>query len=134
VGLDNVQGSGDVLLPFFRILFGILFENSRAWRAYGRCAPMICREDRETQYGGEARIPVGNTFFRDDLAPSRRDVVTSGAAAAISAAVIPVVPVRAAVNSGTVSGTVYENRSGAPSPSQRSRHCRPVMRIWRARA
>ncbi len=51
--------------------------------------------------------------FWDDLKPSRRDVVKYGAAAAISAAVTSVGPVLAA-NSGTVSGTVYEDRSGAP--------------------
>ncbi|HKM88898.1 MAG TPA: calcineurin-like phosphoesterase family protein [Xanthobacteraceae bacterium] len=55
----------------------------------------------------------GDSFSCDDLAPSRRDVVKYGAAAAISAAVIPVSAALAAANSGTVSGTVYDNRSGA---------------------
>ena len=56
------------------------------------------------------------TSFGDyfcDLAPSRRDVVKGGAAAAISAAVIPLSRVLAAENAATVSGTVYESRSGA---------------------
>jgi 3',5'-cyclic AMP phosphodiesterase CpdA len=48
----------------------------------------------------------------DDLALSRRDVVTYGTAAAIAAAVAPVGNALAAANAGTVSGTVYENRSG----------------------
>jgi hypothetical protein len=48
----------------------------------------------------------------DDLALSRRDVVTYGTAAAIAAAVAPVGHALAAANAGTVSGTVYENRSG----------------------
>ncbi len=55
--------------------------------------------------------PVGNAFSGDDRTPSRRDVVC-GAAAAITAAVIPVSPVLAAARPSTVSGTVYDNRSG----------------------
>ena len=54
----------------------------------------------------------GNGVASDDLAPSRRDVVTYGTAAAIAAAVAPVGHALAAANAGTVSGTVYENRSG----------------------
>ncbi len=53
----------------------------------------------------------GDSFW-DDLKPSRRDVVKYGAAAAISAAAMPVSPIFAAASSGTVSGNVYENRSG----------------------
>jgi hypothetical protein len=56
------------------------------------------------------------TSFGDyfcDLAPSRRHVVKGGAAAAISAAVIPLSRVLAAENAATVSGAVYEIRSGA---------------------
>ncbi len=49
----------------------------------------------------------------DDLAPSRRDVVKYGTATAISAAVMPVSRLLAAESAGTVSGFVYENRSGA---------------------
>ena len=61
--------------------------------------------------------------MRDDragyqFAPSRRDVVAHGAAAA-AAALIPINPVAAAEPGGTVSGTVYENRSGG-APRQAS--------------
>jgi hypothetical protein len=52
----------------------------------------------------------GDGFSGDGRAPSRRDVVTYGAAAAAAAA-IPASVGRAATG-GTVSGTVYENRSG----------------------
>ena len=48
----------------------------------------------------------------DILAPSRRDIVKGSAAAAISAALIPSNGVAAAEYASTVSGTVYENRSG----------------------
>ena len=44
-----------------------------------------------------------------DPAPSRRDVVKYGAAAAIAAAAGPAM---AAAAANTVSGIVYENRSG----------------------
>ena len=54
----------------------------------------------------------GDSFSRDDLKPSRRAVMIYGAAGVISAAVNPVSPILAAVSSGTVSGTVYEDRSG----------------------
>jgi len=54
----------------------------------------------------------GDSFSRDDLKPSRRAVMKYGAAGVISAAVNPVSPILAAVSSGTVSGTVYEDRSG----------------------
>ena len=54
-----------------------------------------------------------NNFTGNDLAPSRRAVVKYGAAAAISAAMIPASRLLAA-DSTTVSGVVYENRSGAP--------------------
>jgi hypothetical protein len=47
----------------------------------------------------------------DSLALSRRDVVAFGTAAALSAAVAPLTPALAATP-GTVSGVVYENRSG----------------------
>jgi len=53
-----------------------------------------------------------NNFTGNDLAPSRRAVVKYGAAAAISAATIPASRLIAA-DSATVSGVVYENRSGA---------------------
>jgi N terminal of Calcineurin-like phosphoesterase len=55
---------------------------------------------------------LGDGVANDDLAPSRRDVVTYGTAAAIAAAVAPVGHALAAASAGTVSGTVYENRSG----------------------
>ena len=51
-------------------------------------------------------------FSGDDCKPSRRDVVKYGTAAALSAAVVPLGRAFAA-NSGTVSGIVYENRSGS---------------------
>jgi len=54
----------------------------------------------------------GDSFSCDDYAPSRRDVVKYGAATAIAAAVTPVGRILAAENVSTVSGTVYENRSG----------------------
>jgi len=57
-------------------------------------------------------VSVNSKSASENVAPSRRDVVKFGTAAAISAAVLPVSSVRAAVNSGTVSGTVYESRSG----------------------
>jgi hypothetical protein len=44
-----------------------------------------------------------------DAAPSRRDVVKFGAAAALAAAAAPAMAVAA---DATVSGVVYENRSG----------------------
>jgi hypothetical protein len=47
----------------------------------------------------------------DDFMPSRRDVMQGGAAAAISAAMLPSGRVFAAEGASTVSGTVYENRS-----------------------
>ena len=50
-------------------------------------------------------------FSSDDLTPSRRDVVKYGTATAISAA-IPGSRLLAA-DTATVSGIVYENRSGA---------------------
>ena len=50
-------------------------------------------------------------FSSDDLVPSRRDVVKYGTATAISAA-IPGSRLLAA-DTATVSGVVYENRSGA---------------------
>ncbi len=55
----------------------------------------------------------GDNLSSNDLAPSRRDVVTYGAAAAIAAAVTPVGRLLAAESAGTVSGIVYENRSGS---------------------
>jgi 3',5'-cyclic AMP phosphodiesterase CpdA len=54
----------------------------------------------------------GDNFSCDDYAPSRRDVVKYGAATAIAAAVTPVGRIFAAENVSTVSGIVYENRSG----------------------
>jgi hypothetical protein len=54
----------------------------------------------------------GNDTLFDGLAPSRREVVVGGAAAAISAVLLPIDRVLAATGDGTVSGTVYENRSG----------------------
>jgi len=55
---------------------------------------------------------LGDEFSRSDLTPSRRDVVKGGAAAAIAAATFSAGRVLAAENAGTISGTVYENRSG----------------------
>jgi hypothetical protein len=55
-------------------------------------------------------MSASRTF--DDLGPSRREVVKGGAAAALAAAVVPVSQVLATESTGTVSGTVYENRSG----------------------
>ena len=52
-----------------------------------------------------------NHLSSDDLTPSRRQVVKYGAAAAISATAIP--PPLLAADAVTVSGIVYENRSGA---------------------
>jgi calcineurin-like phosphoesterase family protein len=52
----------------------------------------------------------GDGFSGDGRAPSRRDLVAYGAAVAAAAA-IPASVARAAAG-GTVSGTVYENRSG----------------------
>lgn len=53
-----------------------------------------------------------NNFSGDGLAPSRRDVVKYGAATAISVATNPASQLLAA-DATTVSGFVYENRSGA---------------------
>jgi hypothetical protein len=53
-----------------------------------------------------------NNLSSYDLAPSRREVVKYGAAAAISAASIPAHRLLAA-EAATVSGIVYENRSGS---------------------
>jgi hypothetical protein len=53
-----------------------------------------------------------NNLSSYDLAPSRREVVKYGAAAAISAASIPTHRLLAA-EAATVSGIVYENRSGS---------------------
>jgi hypothetical protein len=55
-------------------------------------------------------MSASRTF--DDLGPSRREVVKGGAAAALAAAIVPVSQVVATESTGTVSGTVYENRSG----------------------
>jgi len=55
--------------------------------------------------------PFGNRFACDDFQPSRREVMKYGAAAAVSAAIVPPGPALAA-NYSTVSGFVYENRSG----------------------
>ena len=52
-----------------------------------------------------------NDLSSDDRAPSRRELVKYGAAAAISAATIPAHRLLAA-DAATVSGIVYENRSG----------------------
>ena len=57
--------------------------------------------------------PFGNRFPCDDFKPSRREVMKYGAAAAVSAAIVPSGPVLAA-NASTVSGFVYENRSSVP--------------------
>ena len=54
----------------------------------------------------------GNGHFSDDFAPSRRDVVKYSAATAITTAIIPVGRILAAERASTVSGTVYEGRSG----------------------
>jgi 3',5'-cyclic AMP phosphodiesterase CpdA len=54
---------------------------------------------------------LDDEFGSGDLTPSRRDVVKYGAAAAIAAAAGPVL---AAGAPGSVSGVVYENRSGGP--------------------
>src|ERR1700738_2810723 len=54
----------------------------------------------------------GNGLFFDDLAPSRREVVLGGAAAAISAVLVPIDRALAAGGTSKVSGIVYENRSG----------------------
>src|SRR5579872_5601857 len=51
----------------------------------------------------------GSSF--DRLAPSRRDVVKGGAVAALSTVLLPIDRVLAA-EPGSVSGVVYENRSG----------------------
>jgi hypothetical protein len=53
---------------------------------------------------------AGNNLCCDDFAPSRRDVVKYGAA--IATAIIPAGAVLAANSASTVSGTVYESRSG----------------------
>src|SRR6266566_3651636 len=53
-----------------------------------------------------------NDLSSDDRAPSRRGVVKYGAAAAISAAIIPAHRLLAAETT-TVSGIVYENHSSA---------------------
>jgi hypothetical protein len=55
---------------------------------------------------------VGNILSVSDLAPSRRDVVKCGTAAALSVVTVPIGHAFAAGNAKTVSGTVYENRSG----------------------
>ena len=52
-----------------------------------------------------------NNFSGDDLVPSRRDVVKYGVATAFSVATIPASQLLAA-DTTTVSGFVYENRSG----------------------
>ena len=54
---------------------------------------------------------LGESFSGGELKPSRRDVVKYGTAAALSAAIVPLGRAFAA-DSGTVSGIVYENRSG----------------------
>jgi calcineurin-like phosphoesterase family protein len=54
---------------------------------------------------------LSDGFAGGAVAPSRREVVTGGAAAAVSAVVLPA-DAFSAGGSGTVSGTVYENRSG----------------------
>ncbi len=54
---------------------------------------------------------LGESFSGAELKPSRRDVVKYGTAAALSAAIVPLGRAFAA-DSGTVSGVVYENRSG----------------------
>jgi len=53
-----------------------------------------------------------NNHSCDGSAPSRRDVIKYGAAAAVTAGVIPAGQVRAANSASAVSGAVYENRSG----------------------
>jgi hypothetical protein len=60
--------------------------------------------------GGETMTSIGGDSF-GDLAPSRREVV-KGAAATIAAAVAPTGRLLAAEGVSTVSGSVYENRSG----------------------
>ena len=55
---------------------------------------------------------LGESFSGAELKPSRRDVVKYGTAAALSAAIVPLGRAFAA-DSGTVSGIVYENRSGS---------------------
>ena len=57
-----------------------------------------------------ASAPVD--FLNDVLAPSRRDIVKGSAAAAISAAFIPGNGIHADEYANTVSGMVYESRSG----------------------
>lgn len=54
----------------------------------------------------------GDGAANNDLGPSRRDVVTYGTAAAIAAAATPFGQALAATSAATISGTVYENRSG----------------------
>ena len=54
----------------------------------------------------------GDEFSNNEFAPSRRDVVKYGTAAAVAAAFAPAGRALAATSGGTVSGTVYENRSG----------------------
>ena len=76
------------------------------------CVAMILGEGRKRLTAKETTMTSFGDYFCD-LAPSRRDVVKGGAAAAISAAVIPLSRVLAAENAATVSGTVYESRSGA---------------------
>jgi 3',5'-cyclic AMP phosphodiesterase CpdA len=55
----------------------------------------------------------GDGLVDDERAPSRRDVVTYVTAAAISAAIAPLSEAPAAASASTISGTVYENRSGS---------------------
>ena len=55
---------------------------------------------------------LGESFSGAELKPSRRDIVKYGTAAALSAAIVPLGRAFAA-DSGTVSGIVYENRSGS---------------------
>jgi hypothetical protein len=58
-------------------------------------------------------MPFVSHLLLDDHAPSRRDVIKGGAAAAISAATAPLTQARAAEGVTTVSGVVWEDRSGA---------------------
>ena len=54
---------------------------------------------------------LSESFSGGELMPSRRDVVKYGTAAVLSAAIVPLGRAFAA-DSGSVSGIVYENRSG----------------------
>jgi C terminal of Calcineurin-like phosphoesterase/N terminal of Calcineurin-like phosphoesterase/Calcineurin-like phosphoesterase len=54
----------------------------------------------------------GDDVSDDDFAPSRREVVKGAAASVVAAAVTPASRVFAAAGADTVSGTVYQSRSG----------------------